>query len=377
MKFDKIIAILILFLISYIEPYTVYHTVKKGENLYIIGKKYGKNPEEIKKINNLKSTIIYPGQKLIVGIKEEKVASRKKEKELIKNEKLISEKSENLIKEYYIVKKGDTLSKISKKFGVPIEQLKKLNGLKNSKLMIGQKLIVRVKKIDGFENIKTKRDINFDEIKPIVDVSKKTYYKVCEGDTIESISEKFQIEPEKLLSANLIKREDLKVGQVLVIPPKELIEDKTEKETVLEKRSDLRTKIVEEALNFLGSKYRFGGESKTGLDCSALTRLVYKVIGINLPNTASSQFENGVPIKKEEALPGDLVFFKRGGRIGHVGIYLGNDLFVHASFTLKRVVIGSLSDRYFKERFAGFRRYLFDENEELFFVKGLENVDKK
>ena len=375
MKFNKVIAILILFLISYIEPYTVYHTVKKGENLYTIGKKYGKTPEEIKKLNNLTSSNLYPGQKLIVGIKEGKTASEKKRKYSIKEEKLTSEKSENLIKEYYTVKKGDTLSKISKNFGVSVTQLKKMNGLKNSKLKIGQKLIVKIKKADEMENVR--KEINPDEIEPIADVSKKTYYKVCEGDTIESICEKFQIGPEKLLSANLMKKEDLKVGQILVIPPRDLLEEKTEKETDLEKRSDLRTKIIEEALNFLGVRYKFGGESKSGLDCSALTRLVYRVIGINLPNNSSSQFENGVPIKKEEALPGDLVFFKRGGRIGHVGIYLGNDLFVHASFTLKRVVISSLSERYFKERFAGFRRYLLDEKDEIYFVKGVENVDKK
>jgi LysM repeat protein len=249
-----------------------------------------------------------------------------------------------------------------------------MNGLKNSKLKIGQKLIVKIKKSDEMENVK--KEINPEEIEPIADVSKKTYYKVCEGDTIESICEKFQIEPEKLLSANLLKREELKVGQILVIPPKDLLEEKTEKETELKKSSDLRTKIIEEALNFLGARYRFGGESKSGLDCSALTRLVYRIIGLDLPNNSFSQFENGVPIKKEEALPGDLVFFKRGGRIGHVGIYLGNDLFVHASFTLKRVVISSLSERYFKERFAGFRRYLLDEDEK-YFVKGVENVDKK
>jgi peptidoglycan endopeptidase LytE len=374
MKFNKVIAILILFLISYIEPYTVYHTVKKGENLYTIGKKYGKTPEEIKKLNNLTSSNLYPGQKLIVGIKEGKTASEKKGKYSIKEEKLTSEKSENLIKEYYTVKKGDTLSKISKNFGVSVTQLKKMNGLKNSKLKIGQKLIVKIKKSDEMENVK--KEINPEEIEPIADVSKKTYYKVCEGDTIESICEKFQIEPEKLLSANLLKREELKVGQILVIPPKDLLEEKTEKETELKKSSDLRTKIIEEALNFLGVRYRFGGESKSGLDCSALTRLVYRVIGLDLPNNSFSQFENGVPINKEEALPGDLVFFKRGGRIGHVGIYLGNDLFVHASFTLKRVVISSLSERYFKERFAGFRRYLLDEDEK-YFVKGVENVDKK
>jgi LysM repeat protein len=360
MKFCKIIAILALFLIlnSYIEASYLYHTVQKGENLYKIGKKYGKTPEEIKKLNNLKTSTIYPGQKLIVGV-----------------EKLSGKKNVDLVKEYYTVKKGDTLSKISKNFGVSIEQLKKMNGLKNSKLKVGQKLIVKVKKVEEIENERKK--VNMDEIKPITDVSKKTYYKVCEGDTIESISEKFQIDPEKLLKANLIRKEELRVGQILVIPPKDSLDEKTETQTSLEKTTNLRKTIIKEALNYLGVKYKYGGESKLGLDCSALTRLVYRVIGVNLPNNSSFQFENGIPIKKEEALPGDLVFFKRGGRIGHVGIYLGNDLFIHASFKYKRVIITSLSDRYFKERFAGFRRYLFDQDERYFVKKDEENVDEE
>jgi LysM repeat protein len=75
MRLNKVFAILTLSILlnTYIEPYTLYHTVKRGENLYTIGKKYGKTPEEIKKLNNLKSSNLYPGQKLIVGVKEGKI----------------------------------------------------------------------------------------------------------------------------------------------------------------------------------------------------------------------------------------------------------------------------------------------------------------
>lgn len=361
MKFLKIIIIFIIlsYSISYSTAYTVYHTVKKGENLSVIAKKYGKTIDELKKLNNLKTPNIFPGQKIVI---------EKREKE----EKTIEEKKGDgdFVKEYYTVKKGDNLYKISQKFNITINQLKKMNNLRSSSIHPGQKLIVGIKKIEN-----PKKEINPDEIQPIVDVSKKTYYKICEGDTIESISEKFGIEPEKLLQANLLRKEDLKVGQIIVIPPKKVLDEEVKAETVIEKHSNIRTKLVEEAFDYLGVKYRYGGESKSGLDCSALTRLVYKAIGIILPQNSSLQYKNGMEIEKEEALPGDLVFFKRGSGIGHVGIYLGNDLFVHASYTLRRVVISSLSERYFKERFAGFRRYLIDE--ETYFVKGIENVQQE
>ncbi|MGB9677944.1 MAG: LysM peptidoglycan-binding domain-containing protein, partial [Candidatus Ratteibacteria bacterium] len=157
MNLLKIIVILTLFFSFYGQPYVVYHTVKKGENLYKIGKKYGKTPEELKKLNNLKSSNIYPGQKIKVGAKEEKVKNKEKE---------------NFTKDYYVVKKGDTLSKISKKFGIPVSQLKKMNNLKSSNLKIGQKIIVRIRKEE--ENINVKKEINLEEIKPIADVSQKT-----------------------------------------------------------------------------------------------------------------------------------------------------------------------------------------------------------
>lgn len=347
-------------LLSFGETYKVYHTVKKGENLSIIANKYGKTIEDIKKLNNLNSDKIYPGQKLIVLIKENKLEKTDFLLDDTKYEKL-----------YYTVKKGDTLFEISRRFNISINQLKKLNNLKSSKLMIGQKLIVGIKKKEEIQNVKI--EINPDEIKPITEVTKKTYYKVGEGDTLNSICEKFGIEPEKLLKANLIKEDELKVGQILVIPPKEIIDESLRKETSIEQHISIRTKIIEEALKYLGVRYVYGGESKNGVDCSGLVRSVYKAIGLLLPQNSSEQYKNGIEIRESDAMPGDLVFFKRGSHIGHVGIYLGNDLFVHASYTLKRVVISSLSEKYFKDRFVGFRRYL--NGETTFFAKGEENVN--
>ncbi|MCM8817901.1 MAG: LysM peptidoglycan-binding domain-containing protein [Candidatus Omnitrophica bacterium] len=380
MKLLKIISILLLlFVLNGYSSYTLYHTVKKGENLYLISKKYGKNIEEIKKLNNLSSEKIYPGQKLIIDKKQEEkkkaenVSTNKVKKD--EKEKITTQQEGNFVKEYYTVKKGDSLSKISNKFKISVSELKKLNNLKKTTIHPGQKLIVGLKKIENTETVR--KDIDFENIKPIIDVAKKTYYKVCDGDTIESISEKFQISPEELLQANLITKGQLKSGQVIVIPPKEKLDEKIEKETGVEKQTNVRTRLIEETLNWLGVKYKYGGESKSGVDCSSLVRLVYNnVLNIKLPQNSLLQYKNGVEIKKDEALPGDLVFFKRGSNIGHVGIYLGNDLFVHASYTLRKVVISSLSERYFKNRFAGFRRYLLDD-ELYFFVKGEESVEQK
>ncbi len=97
--------------------------------------------------------------------------------------------------------------------------------------------------------------------------------------------------------------------------------------------------------------------------------MVYKDIGIELPNTAVSQFQKGVKTDIENAQPGDLIFFKRGKRIGHVGIYIGQDLFIHASSSARKVIISSLKDIYFIKHFVGIKKYFSDKS---IFVKRQE-----
>jgi len=106
-KLWKIMSILCVFLIlkSYSESYTLYHTVKKGENLYVIAKKYGKTPEEIKNLNNLKENTIYPGQK--IAIEKKGKEGKNTVKKETKNVSTV-EKEGNFIKQYYTVKKGDS-----------------------------------------------------------------------------------------------------------------------------------------------------------------------------------------------------------------------------------------------------------------------------
>lgn len=96
----------------------------------------------------------------------------------------------------------------------------------------------------------------------------------------------------------------------------------------------VRENLVETAETFLGIPYKWGGESpEEGFDCSGLSMVVYKLNGINLPRTSRQQFKTGRSIDRGELQTGDLVFFatgKKRGRVSHVGIYKGNDRFIHA-----------------------------------------------
>lgn len=118
-------------------------------------------------------------------------------------------------------------------------------------------------------------------------------------------------------------------------------------------------KLIEFLENWYGTRYRMGGTDKSGIDCSAFVQsFMAAMYGISLPRTSKEQYDQSDRIKKDDLQEGDLVFFKTQRRkgISHVGIYLRNNKFVHAS-TSSGVMISDLSETYFSARYAGCGRY--------------------
>ena len=115
-----------------------------------------------------------------------------------------------------------------------------------------------------------------------------------------------------------------------------------------------RTSVVRFARRFLGTPYVYGGGSPSGFDCSGFTRYVYAHFGYDLPHYSGGQFAAGHAVDRGGLAPGDLVFFDS---FGHVGIYVGDDEFIHAPHTGRDVAIDSLSGWY-GSRFVGARRLL-------------------
>ncbi|HET7117742.1 MAG TPA: C40 family peptidase [Hanamia sp.] len=154
--------------------------------------------------------------------------------------------------------------------------------------------------------------------------------------------------------------------QVAAAPETSAPVAKTEGSSSIEDLSDLQYKYammmdvnVESLKNlsllgfidkWFGTRYRLGGTTKRGIDCSALTSaLLLAVYGFNVPRTAKEQYDATEHIDKDELQEGDLVFFNTRGGVSHVGVYLDNDYFFQASS--HGVTISSLDDHYYSKRF--------------------------
>ncbi|MDH0737516.1 C40 family peptidase [Achromobacter spanius] len=117
--------------------------------------------------------------------------------------------------------------------------------------------------------------------------------------------------------------------------------------------------MVSEALNYLGIRYRFGGSTpETGFDCSGLVSYsAERSLGLKLPRNAAEMAQQGVSVAKNELKAGDLVFFNTmGRRYSHVGIYLGDDRFVHSPSAGGVVRVESMTMAYWTKRYNGARR---------------------
>lgn len=188
----------------------------------------------------------------------------------------------------------------------------------------------------------------------------------------------------ELKRLNRIRKNIIKPGQVLIISKQEVeFPDlsrnqqsggklqKSEDEIINQKfeesyynpsegkRDEMRNRLIQYALSFLNIPYRKGGTTFTGIDCSGLVWSVFRNAGIEIPRTVRELFFSGKPVEREDILPGDLIFFyiRRFSEPDHVGIYIGENKFIHASRKARKVIIAELDGPYYLNRFAGIRRF--------------------
>ncbi len=350
------------------------YVVKKGDNLNKISKKFGVSVEEIRQANDLHSIALRTGAKLKIPAKGKSPkltthASERAGAEAIKASAQVPEhnsskagsgetdtsKSEVL---YHTVRKGETLASIAREYSLSPKELAELNNIrkKSTRLKPGRKLVV------GQAGPKT--------------------YVVKKGETIWRIANKFDISAEDLMEINQLESPEVRTGQKLFleVPNREpdtsdsakisAATDISKEIKTMETSQELGALTIKERLILFSKKmldipYRFGGSSFMGIDCSGYVQKVFGFLDVTLPRTAREQFHLGEPVSKESLSVGDLVFFRTYASFpSHVGIYLGNNLFIHASSRNRKVSIDSLDTPYYFKRFIGAKRLFNDELKE-------------
>jgi cell wall-associated NlpC family hydrolase len=224
----------------------------------------------------------------------------------------------------HVVRKGDTLGKIARAHHVSVATIQAANGLEGTHLSVGMKL-------------------------SLVDPQEAT---------LHTGTWKPPTEAELTELAQAVKSADTASPAVAASPEVAASPDASKA------NESIKDRLLRVAQRMLAVPYRFGGTTLWGLDCSGFVQKTFAFLNLDLPRSAREQFREGAKVAKADLSPGDLVFFRTYAKYpSHVGIYLGDNRFVHASSRERKVTVESLDTPYYVKRYIGAKRLLFEEME--------------
>ena len=183
-------------------------------------------------------------------------------------------------------------------------------------------------------------------------------HTVRSGDTLWSIARRYGVSVDVLASVNRLANPDaLQLGQRIVIPvPASL--GRTERLRLPSRGAKWGSGLLAIVSRQVGVRYRWGGMSPRGFDCSGFIGYVMRAAGVSMPRTTYAMWAQGRPVRRDELSVGDIVFFNttRPGP-SHAGIFIGHNQFIHSSSGFGRVTVTSMDYRYYKPRYLGARRF--------------------
>ncbi|MET3026191.1 NlpC/P60 family protein [Flavobacterium sp. UW10123] len=361
------------------------HKISQGDNLSVIAKKYGVKVKDIADANPNAPKILKLNSTLLIPNKNKTTAKTK-----TKNvEVAVNNTSSNTSGTHEVASK-ETLWGISKKYNVSVDELKKANpSIETEGLKIGQQ--INIPSNNAVANIisPSETPVNLE----VVSTDVELFREVKAKETKYGISKEYGITVAELERQNPSIKGKVPVGYLLkILVPKEKADAiqaaKTLQETNIQtndsssqiaeatpeiKRdstfvrtgnySVLIDQLIASATENIGTRYRSGGTTKAGFDCSGLMFCTFGNFDIKLPRSSIEQSRIGTKVASEEAQKGDLIFFRTNGRrhINHVGMVVenvdGEIKFVHSS-THGGVMISSTKEPYYTRAFSQVNRVL-------------------
>ncbi|WLR55376.1 LysM peptidoglycan-binding domain-containing protein [Mesobacillus subterraneus] len=331
------------------------YTVKKGDTLSRLAFTYKTTVVDLKKLNKLSSDLIYVNQTLTVPgntpVAKPVIAPAKQ-----------PAKAETA--SVYVVVSGDTLSKIASQHKISLSDLMKWNDLSSHLIYPGQKLKVsNGSDASAVAPVKTKPDAPVQSAPKTPAAPAKpaqTEYIIKSGDTLSGIGKQFDMSVKELKTLNNLKSDMIYAGQKLLVSKEAEVSAPAEPakndQAAAKPVQDIDPEVLAIAQDLLGTPYVWGGSTPEGFDCSGFIYYAFNKAGMKMGRYSSEGYYNR-SYYVNDPQPGDLVFFentyKRG--ISHMGIYLGNNAFIHASDS--GVTITNLDNSYYKKHFEGFKRF--------------------
>jgi cell wall-associated NlpC family hydrolase len=321
------------------------YTVQQGDTLYRIAIKHNTSVSAIKTLNQLSSDTISINQVLKVDASTTPVQTVQAPPPTTTDVK------------YHTVVSGDSLSKIAKLYTISLIDLRKWNNQTSDMIYPGQKFIVS-NPDSATSTPATAPATSTPVITPVQNTTPSTNqlateYIVKSGDNLGRIGSMFGLSVTELKSLNGLNSDMIYVGQKLLVSKTST----TPAPTTVSIPTSSTIPVVEMAKTLLGVPYSWGGSSSSGFDCSGFIHYVFNQTGMKIGRYSTEGYYSR-SYYVDQPQVGDLVFFENTYKpgISHLGIYVGNNEFIHADGT-KGVMITNLNNTYYKERFDGFKRF--------------------
>lgn len=325
------------------------HEVKSGDSLWTVANKYNTTIARLKELNELASDIIYPKQVL-------KVEQLTSNSSASKNDSTFEQRTNYPSENTYTVKPGDFLTRIANMHHITLNQLKSWNGLTSDLILPGQVLKVSVDR----NNNKTQSTEQTKNTQPSRGSSSGANhtYTVVSGDTLGKIAATFHTTVNNLKQLNGLSSDLIRVGQKIRVNGQAVSE--VSKQTTSSSSPTVSSSsgsLIDAAKNVIGTKYVWGGTTPAGFDCSGFIYYAFNQSGQNISRLSTDGYFNR-SYYVNDPQPGDLIFFRNTYRkgISHMGIYLGNNQFIHAGSS-SGVTISSVNNTYWKSKLDGYKRF--------------------